>query len=308
MHPYHHPIAAREGVLMKNNFFKSFFSPKITPYILLLPTLSYLLIFIGYPLLQAVLMAFQNPDTGSFSLVNFNTLFRDFNFWEAIRYTFMLAAIIIPLQVALALGVSLLLYTKFRGSNYVLYFFIIPLTISDVAAALIWYNILSGSGYLNRVLLSIGLIDKPIYFFGYAYRNMEILAIVVTEIWRATAIVFVIVFAGLQMIGKDYIEAAEVFGATTLQKVRHIIIPMLKPSLQTALIIRTLFALQVFAVVWILAGRDVPVLAGEAYYWQVEVRNPNVAAAYALFIAFFSIILGYFYLRMFKVRYLEGGI
>ena len=292
---------------MKNNKTFLFFSSKIIPYILLLPTILYLLIFIGYPLIQAVIMAFQDPRTGAFSLVNFNTLFEDFNFWQAIKYTFLLAAIIIPLQVLFALGVSLLLYTKFKGSNYVLYFFIIPLTISDVAASLIWYNILSGSGYLNKILITLGLIDKPIHFFGYAYRNMEIVAIVITEIWRATAIVFVVLFAGLQMIGKDYIEAAEVFGASTLQKVRHVILPMLKPSLQTALIIRTLFALQVFAVVWILAGRDIPVLAGEAYYWQVEIRNPNVAAAYALFIAFFSIILGYIYLKMFKTRYLEAG-
>jgi len=277
---------------------------KLAPYLLLLPTLGYMVVFIGYPLIEAVILAFQDPDTGVFSLVNFETLAQDFHFWDALKYTFVLAAIIIPLQVLLALAVTLLLSTKFKGSNLVLYIFIIPLTISDVAAALIWYNILSGSGYLNKILLSLGLIREPIHFFGYAYRDMEVLAIVITEVWRATAIVFVILFAGFQMIGRDYIEAAEVFGASWLQKLRYIILPLLKPSLQTALIIRTLFALQIFGVVWILAGRDIPILAGEAYYWQNEVRVPNVAAAYSLLIAAFSIIIGWLYIKLLKPEYL----
>lgn len=279
---------------------------KLTPYLLLLPTAAYMLFFIGYPIAETVRLAFTDPDTGALGLYNYLTLAQDFHFWEALRYTFLLAGVVIPIQVALALGVSVLLMRRFRGSGAVLYTFLIPLTISDVAAALIWYNILTGSGFLNRFLLNLGLISRPIQFFGYQYRDMEFLAIVTTEVWRATAIVFVIVFAGFQMIGKDYLEAADVFGATQWEKFRYIIFPLVKPSLQTALIIRTLFAMQVFAVVWILAGRDIPVLAGETYYWQVELKNPNVAAAYALIIAAISITLGFLYLKLFKPEYLEG--
>ena len=276
----------------------------LIPYALLAPALTYMAVFVGYPLIEAVGLAFEDPSSGSFSLANFETLARDFHFWEALKYTFSLAVIIIPLQVLLALSVTLLLSFRFKGSDLVLYMFVIPLTISDVVAALIWYNILTGSGYLNRLLINAGLVDSPIPFFGYAHRDMEVLAIVITEVWRATAIVFVILFAGFQMIGRDYIEAAEVFGATWFQKLRHIILPLLKPSLQTALIIRTLFALQVFGVVWILAGRDIPVLAGEAYYWQTEIKNSNVAAAYSLIIAASSVLLGWLYIKLLKPEYL----
>ena len=279
----------------------------LIPYLLLAPTLVYMATFIGYPMIEALMLAFMDYRSGSLSLANFAILSRDFHFWEALVFTFSLAAIIIPLQVALALAVTLLLSTRFRGSNALLYTFTIPLTISDVAAALIWYNILTGSGYLNRLLLNLGLMEEPLHFFGYAHREMELLAIVITEVWRATAIVFVILFAGFQMIGRDYIEAAEVFGASALQKLRYVILPLLKPSLQTALIIRTLFALQVFAVVWILAGRDIPILAGEAYYWQVEIKNPHVAAAYALIIAASSMLLGWLYIKLLKPEYLERG-
>ncbi|HDD64142.1 MAG: sugar ABC transporter permease [Thermoprotei archaeon] len=262
-------------------------------------------VFIGYPILETIRLAFTHPYTGEISLYNFQRLSRDFHFWNALKYTFLLAGIVIPIQVTLALGVSLLLLRRFKGSNMVLYIFLIPLTISDVAAALIWYNILTGNGYLNRILINLGLLKSPLHFFGYQYRSMEILAIVITEVWRATAIVFVIIFAGLQMIGKEYLEAADVFGASTYQKFRYIILPMIKPSLQTALIIRTLFAMQIFGVVWILAGRDIPILAGETYYWQIELKNPNVAAAYSLIIACISIFLGFLYIKLLKPEYLE---
>ena len=278
---------------------------RLAPYLLLLPALTYLALLVGYPVLHAVILSLT--EEGSLTLTHFKRMIEDIHFAEALKFTFLLAGIIIPIQILFAIAVSLLLYSRFRGSNICLYIFLIPLAISDVAAALIWYNILAGSGYLNKILLRTGIVQEPIFFFGYAYRRMEVVAIVITEIWRATAIVFVIIFAGLQMIGRDYLEAADIFGATTLQKLRYIILPMLKPSIQSAIIIRTLFAMQVFAVVWILAGRDIPILAGEAYYWQSEIRNPHVASCYALLVAGFSILLGYLYIKLLKPKYMEGG-
>ena len=67
------------------------------PYLLFLPSLAYLAFFIGYPTAQAVLLAFKDPSTGVFSLVNFERLARDYHFWDALKYTFMLAGIVIPI-------------------------------------------------------------------------------------------------------------------------------------------------------------------------------------------------------------------
>ena len=276
---------------------------RFLPYFLFAPALSYIMVLVGYPLIQAVQLAFTDPSTGAFSSVNFQTLINDPHFWDALRNTFLLALIVIPIQVFLALIIALLINTRFKGHNTLLYIVTLPLTISDVAAGLIWYSILAPRGFLNKFLINAHIISKPIYFFGYAFRHMEFLALVATEVWRATAIVFVIIFAGLQMISRDYLEAAEVFGATFRQKLRYIILPLLKPSLQAALLIRTLFALQIFGVVWILAGRDIPVLAGEAYYWQTDVRNYHVASAYAIIIALISIIISFIYITTLKPHY-----
>lgn len=281
---------------------------KYLPYILITPSIVYMLIFVGYPLIQAVILAFTDS-SGHFTLANLDyLLYSPFSrFWDALKYTLLLAGVIIPIQALLAIGLSLLFSLRFWGRSTALYIVILPLVISDVAAGLIWYSMLSSNGFLNKLLINLGVISHPIIFFGAQYRWMEFLAIVLTEVWRATAIVFVIVFAGLQMISSDLIEAAEVFGATALQKLRHIILPLLKPSLQTALLIRTLFALQIFGDVWVLAGRDIPVLAGEAYYEQVELHHAGAAALYALIIAGISLAIGYLYIRLFRAKYLEAG-
>ena len=283
------------------------FVEKYLPYILIAPALGYMLFFIGYPLIQAIYLAFTK--NGALSLENLDYLLHSSfsKFYEALTDTFLLVIVIIPIQVAIALGLAMLFNIKFKGRNVALYSIILPLTISDVAAGLIWYTMLSTNGFFNKLFINLGITSEPIYFFGYQFRQMEFLAIVITEIWRATAIVFVIVFAGLQMISQEHIEAAEVFGANVWQRLRYIVFPMLLPSLQAALIIRTLFAFQIFGVVWTLAGRDIPILAGEAYYEQVELKHQGVAAIYALVIAGISVAIGYLYIKLFKAKYLEAG-
>ena len=104
--------------------------------------------------------------------------------------------------------------------------------------------------------------------------------------------------SGLQAIPDETLEAAELFGASYWQRVRHIMLPLLRPSIQVALILRTILALQVFAVVIALSGGDVvTVLANETFRQYFDLRNNNVASAYALFILLLSIASAVFYLR-----------
>lgn len=271
----------------------------LTPYLLVAPAVAYMAFFIGYPLIEGARLAFNRENIDYLLHSPFS------KFWQALGYTLLLAAVVIPIEVALALGLSLLLSTRFRGRNAALYIVVLPLVISDVAAGLVWYSMLTSGGFLNKFLMKMGLIEEPIIFFGVQYRWREFTAIVLEEVWRSTALVFVIVYAGLQMVSGELLEAAEVFGASAFQKLRYIIIPLLKPSLQAALIIRTLFAFQVFGSVWVLAGRDIPVLAGEAYYEQTVLHHTGVASLYALIIAGLSLLLGVIYLRAFRARYLE---
>ncbi|MEB3861841.1 MAG: sugar ABC transporter permease [Desulfurococcales archaeon] len=274
-------------------------------YLLIAPAFAYMAFFVAYPLAEAVYLAFFQGGSPTWENIDYLLHSPFSKFYDALKYTLVITAIVIPVETFLALLVAVLLYNKFRGRDALLYLVIVPLTISDVAAGLIWYSILTSNGFMNNLLLSLGVISEPIQVFGSGYTGRMLIAIALAEIWRSMAIVFVILFAGLQLVSRDMIEAAEVFGAGWREKLFKIILPMIKPSLQSALLIRTLFAFQIFGVVWILAGRNIPVLAGEAYYELTELKHYGVAALYALIIAGISLSLGAVYVRTLRASHLE---
>ena len=225
-------------------------------------------------------------------------MFADRFFMPALRMTILLTVLIIPVQFVLAIIMALVIQADLKGTGFFLYIFSIALGISDLAVGILWYSIFTQLGYLNSILQSLGLIDQPLTYLSANTRYWIVIAIWLAEIWRATSIVMVIVVAGMQAISREVLEAAEVFGATLWQRVRYIILPLLRPSLQVALILRTILALQVFAVVIALGGGEVvTVLANETYRQYDALRNPNIAAAYASFILLLSMITSLFYLR-----------
>lgn len=278
----------------------------IAPYLLLAPAGVFLAVFFAWPMVQALVMAFQTA-TGGFTLDYFRQMVTDVNFWPAVRSTLLLIAAIVPLQMVLALIMALLLNSELRGTSFWLYAWAIPLAISDLAAGIVWLSIFTDRGYLNSLLVQLGLSRTGFSFLSYEHPVSTFIAVVIAETWRATSIVMVILVAGLQVIPKEYSEAAEVFGATAWQRLRHVTLPLLRPSIQVALVLRTILAFQVFAVVIALAGRNLPVLAGEAYYWYGSYSNSNVAAVYALLIMLFSVVNTVIYLRALRTRDEEVG-
>lgn len=281
-------------------------SEAILPYSLLLPTLLIVILLIVVPILQAFVLAFQAAD-GSLTLVNFQKMVTDTNFMDALKFTLLLLVCIVPVQVVLALLMALLIHTRFKGHTFFLYIFAIPLAISDLAGGIVWTAVFTERGYLNSILNYLHIIDKPLLFLSYQNLGAMFGAIVIAESWRATAIVMTILLAGLQVIPRDYFEAADVFGATALKRTLFVVLPLLKPSLQNALIIRTIFAFQTFSAVIALAGLIIPTLAGESYRWYVTIRNSNVSAAYAMIIMIFTLLATFLYFRLLRTSDAEAG-
>jgi len=271
------------------------------PYFLFLPTLIFLAVFVGYPLMKALELVFIS-ESGGLSFENFVTLAQNSTFWKALRYTLLFLVTIVPLQVLLAFLLALFVNSRFKGYMTVLYIISIPLALSDVSAGLMSYNIFTSHGFLNKFLMKFGIIETPIYFFGLGLSSRAFWVIVLTEVWRAAPLVFIILLAGLQVISKDYLEAAEVFGFNKWQKFFHITLPLVMPSLQSAMLIRTLFAFQIFAVVWLLSGRDIPILAGETYYQQAELYNSQLAATYGFIIALICILISWAYITILRSK------
>jgi len=276
----------------------------ILPFALLLPSVIYLGLLILIPMIQALLLAVQ-ADSGTFTAEFIDRMTGDVNFSDAWRNTLLLLVLIVPLQIVLALAMALLIHSRFKGHGVFLYIYAIPLAISDLAAGILWLSIFTERGYLNTVGQGVGLIQTPPVYLSFENFGGLLAAIVIAESWRATAIVMVILVAGLQLIPRDYFEAADLFGANRIRRTIHVVLPLLRPSLQSALIIRTIFAFQTFAVVLALTGRNLPVIAAEAYNWYANNRNAHLAASYALLLLALTIAFTVVYLRVLGLREAE---
>ena len=274
-------------------------SARYLPYILILPVTIFLCAFFPYPF---VLVAQQAFSTGNgFTLDNFKNVTSHWKFPISLKNTLLLAAAVVPVQLALALLMATMVNRMGRGRDLVLYVWTIPLGISDLAAGIIWLAIFEQSGFLNSMMSGLGLIDRPTNLLSYTSPGMVFLAIALAEIWRATAIMLVILVAGIGLIPKEYYEAAEVFGASPWKRFTRITLPLLRPSLSTALILRVILAFEVFAVVQALGGTLFPVLMGETYKYQFELLNSGAAAAIALIILGISIAFTLVILRILRV-------
>jgi len=259
------------------------------PYILLVPSLLFLLLFFATPMFNSFVLAFQTPD-GVWSLESIQTMVDDVSFWPAIKATLTLVIIVIPFQLALALAMALVINKRLKGTSLWLYLYALPLAISELAAGIVWVSIFTQKGWLNSILETLGIIERGIIWQSAESYWTLIGIIVVAEMWRATSIMMIILVAGLQSIPDEYLEAAEVYGASLWQRVRRVILPMLRPSLQVALILRIILAIQIFATAVALAGTGLTVMSQQTLEWANDIDNDNVAAAWAALMLLMSII------------------
>jgi multiple sugar transport system permease protein len=268
---------------------------EVLPYWLILPALAYLALFFAWPMIQSFSLAFR--EDGHWTLAPFNRMLDDQEFGDSLRFTLLFVLVIVPIQFVLAIAMALLVNAKIRGQGLFLYIFLLPLAISDLAAGIVWVSIFTEFGYLNTALEGIGVISRPEIWLDPTREHYLLGVVVVAEVWRSTALMTLIVVAGLQGIPRDYTEAAEVFGAGFFRRIWHVTLPMLKPALQVAVLLRVIFAFEAFAVVVALTGAGASVLAEEAYRQQTEAFDDNVAAAYASLIIVLSLVSAAIVLR-----------
>jgi len=264
--------------------------------LLIAPSIVFMTLLFAWPMVVGVGQAITGPS--GLTTDNLVQMSADPYFWSAVRNTLLLVVVLIPVQFALALAMALMLRAKPRLTNLYFYVWAVPLALSDLAAGLVWLAIFTDQGYLNTVLAHLGI--GQVSWLNYQNYGLMFMAVVIAEVWRATALVFVILVAGLQSIPRDYEEAAGIFGASPWQRLRHVTLPLLRPSLQVALILRTILAFQTFAVAQALTGQNFPLVVGETYRWSTSLMNPNVAAAIALVVMAVSMVTALAYLRLLR--------
>jgi len=272
-------------------------------FLLILPSMIFMVAFFGYPTVKAVQVAFSNGS--GLTLTYVAKMWNDPNFTQAVRNTLLLIVAVIPIQFILAMVMALALQAKPALGALHFYLWAIPFGISDLAAGLVWLSVFNNNGYLNSVLVDLGF--QSISWLNYRNYGGMLAAVAIAEIWRATSLVLIIIVSGMQGIPPDYAEAAAVFGASPWQRFWHVTMPMLKPSLQVALILRTILAFQTFAVAQALTGQTFPLLVGETYRYYQSLLNPNVASVYAILILVISMATAVVYLNLLKDQAAGGA-
>ncbi|MCA6741553.1 carbohydrate ABC transporter permease [Enterococcus durans] len=200
-------------------------------YLFILVPVSLLLIFGIFPILMALYFSFTDYNiiepANWIGFANFHKIFQDEFFFVSLRNTLVYTFLYVPLGLIVALGTAILLNKKVKVTNLFRTFFYLPVLCSTVATATIWYWLLNPQyGLLNQLLRLIG-IDGPAWLYS---SNWAMTAIVIMSVWMTFGGNMMIFLAGLQGINPALYEAADIEGASSWQKFRHITWPQLSKT------------------------------------------------------------------------------
>jgi multiple sugar transport system permease protein len=184
-------------------------------------------------------------------LENYRTLWNDEVFWKALRNTAIYGAFALPLGMALALGVAMLLNTKIRGVSIYRTIVFLPSLVPLVASAMLWLWLFNANlGLVNTFLRSLGVSNPPGWLVDVRWAMP---ALIIMSFWGVGNTV-VIYLAGLQDVPRELYEAAEIDGASQVRQVWHVTLPSISPVIFFNLIMGIIGTVQLFATPFILTG------------------------------------------------------
>jgi multiple sugar transport system permease protein len=252
---------------------------KNTPlaFVFVAPALLFLLAVLGWPLIQAIQLSFQNVGVigseGSYvGIDNYVAVMGGAGFWKALGRSVVWVVANALVQTLLALATALILNQKFPGVRIARTWIILTWIVPTVVIVIIWRWLLSASGgMINPLLLQAGVIDRPVGFF--ATREGAMTTLIMINSWRWFPFTALMMLAGLTRIPGDLYEAARIDGASALRRFTRITWPLLQPTLMVLGVVGTLLSFNVFDVIWLLtaggpaqASQTLPVLIYETAF------------------------------------------
>jgi multiple sugar transport system permease protein len=223
--------------------------------LLLLPAVLLLALLTLYPVLYGVWISFFNkhsffPQQSFVGLGNYAAILTDPEFWASVRRGAVYSLTTIVLQVALGIGVAVLLNERFPGSNILRAIVIFPYVVPTVVAVIVWKWLLDSQfGLVNYVLQSTRIVDQPISWMG---RDWIMTSLILVSVWQFFPFVVIGVLARLQTIPRELYEAAMVDGATAMQRFRYITLPQLKSVLFVIVLLRSIWMFTKFDTPWLM--------------------------------------------------------
>lgn len=269
--------------------------------LLLSPWLLTLLIFWAYPLLYALYLSFTKYYTLTnqsiwIGLGNYEKLFHDPIFWQALWNTVLFVVGTIPFTMFFALFFAALLVRVERFQHWYRSAMFLPSITSLVVIALIFTNLYASGGYINVLLKMAGIIGPK---NGWLLEpNYALPAIMAMDIWISIGYYAVLFLAAMQNVSQDYYEVAELEGTSKWKQFFMVTLPIIKPTLMFALVLNTIKSFQVFTEIYVMT-RGGPLGKTTTLVYQVysnafessDTMGYACAVAYVLFaiIAIFSV-------------------
>lgn len=284
-------------IRLKNNEFRAA--------LYLLPALLVIGIFQFYPIFKSFIMGFYTKfdyitdtvyETG---LDNFIYVLKDPEFLMALKNTFVFAFVAAPLGIVVALIIALILNSNIKFKNFFRSAYFLPFITSTTAVSIVWRWMLNKDyGVINAVLHTFG-VAKVSWLMD---PKMTIPILIALSIWKGLGYKVIIILAGLQNVDNRYELAGRVDGASRLQRLRHITLPIIKPTIVFLSITSLIGAFKIFDEVYILyqqkpgplqSGLTIVYYIFDKFYSHWEFAKAS-AAAFILFIIILFITLGQF--------------
>jgi multiple sugar transport system permease protein len=186
-------------------------------------------------------------------LANFGRLLSDSHFWQSVRFTILFVIVSVSLELILGMVFALLLNRAIPGRGLLRVALLIPWAIPIAISARIWeliYNV--EYGLFNFLAIGSGIVGEPINWLGSAFGAF--MALVISDAWKTTPFITIILLAGLATIPGDLYKQAVIDGAGSVRRFFKITLPLLRPVLVVALLFRTIDAIRIFDLVYVLTG------------------------------------------------------
>ena len=268
------------------------------------PSLLLIALVAAYPILYAVWLSLHEYSVRVAGLSrwaglgNYSKALQDPEFWDAVRNTFIFTAGSVTFEVIIGMGMALAMHSAFRGQGLLRTTVLVPWAVLTVVTAMMWRTIFDPTlGLVNSVL------GTDVVWLGQSPQAMIVM--IIADVWKTAPFMALLLLAGLQVIPGEIYEAAKVDGATMWQRFSKITLPLLMPALLVALIFRTLDALRIFDLPFVLTKgtHGTNTLSLEAY--QTFTANNIIGLGAALAVLTFLIVMAVSFMY---IRFVGGNI
>ena len=235
---------------------------------------------------------------------NYTAALGSSDFWSSVKTTFLFTAISVAIETVLGLAMALAMHESFRGRSALRATVLVPWAVLTAGTAILWRSIFEPDlGFANHVLSSLGLPGGHTVWLGqsgYAFAVM-----VFADVWKTAPFMALLLLAGLQVIPEDVYDAARVDGATAWQRFTKITLPLLRPAILVALIFRTLDALRIFDLPYVLTHGANGTTTLSLYAYNRLTQDGLIGPGSALSVLTFIIVMA---VSLLYIRFVGGNI